>query len=69
MATSQQIAPRAASTGKALVAGLAVKAGQFYARILEAAKGFDSVEAVAAGGYVAIGLYSIAVVINVALGH
>jgi hypothetical protein len=66
MATLQQIAPRATATGKALAVGLV---GKLRASAAEAAKGFDLIEAVAAGGYVAIGLYSVALLVNIALGY
>ncbi|HEX7776270.1 MAG TPA: hypothetical protein VF449_07060 [Parvibaculum sp.] len=66
MATSQQTAPRATATGKALAAGLIAK---LQTTAIEAARGFDLTEAAAAGGYVAIGLYSVALLVNVALGY
>jgi hypothetical protein len=69
MATSHQIAPRAAAIGKSLAADLAVTAARFRAGVIEAAKSFDVAEAVAAGGYAAICIYSLALIVNIALAY
>ncbi len=69
MATSHQIAPRAAATGKSFAADLAVTAARFRAGVIEAAKSFDVAEAIAAGGYAAICIYGLALIANAVLAY